>query len=58
MVALSTFLSTVCASTEKFPNKSVLIKTVSATSSNLQVMLSIVLMRVCLSSLYMGQWRT
>ena len=31
----------VCASTEQFPNKSVFIKTVSVTSSNLQSMLFI-----------------
>ena len=38
----------VCVSTEQFPNKSVFIKTVSVTSSNLQSMFFIVLRRVCL----------
>ena len=45
----------VCASTEQFPDKSVSIKTVSVTSSNLQPIFLIVLRRVCLLSLYMGQ---
>ena len=43
----------VCASTRQFPNKSVFIKTISVTSSNLQSMFFIVLRRVCLSSLHM-----
>ena len=47
----------VSASKEQFPNKSVFIKTVSVTSVNLQSMFFIVLRRLCLSSLYMGQWR-
>ena len=46
----------VCASVEQFPNKGVFIKTASVTSSNLQSMFFTVLRRVCLSSLYMGQW--
>ena len=45
----------VCASTEQFPDKSVYIKTVSVTSSNLQPIFFIVLRKVCLLSLSMGQ---
>ena len=48
----------VCASTDQFPNKSVFIKIVSVTSSNLQSMFFIVFRRVSLSSLYMRQLRT
>ena len=48
----------VCASTEKIPNKSIFIKTDSATSSNLRLIFFIVFRKVCLPSLYMGQRRT
>ena len=44
MVALR-MLVLMCASTEQFPNKSVFIKTVSVTSSNLQLMFFIVFRR-------------
>ena len=57
MVASRIFVF-VCASTEQFPNKSVFIITVLVTSSNLQSMFFVVPGRVCLSSLYMGHWRT
>ena len=42
------------ASAEQFSNKSLFIKTVLVTSSNLQLTFFIVLWRVCLSPLYMG----
>ena len=47
-----------CASRKQCPNQSVFIKTVSITSSDLRSMLLLVLRRVSLSSLYMGQRRT
>ena len=40
---------------EQFPNKNIFIKMVSVISNNLQSMYFIVLKRVCVSSLYMGQ---
>ena len=49
MVALRIYVL-VCPSTEQFPDKSVFIKTVSVTSSNLQSMFFIVLKRAFLLS--------
>ena len=57
MVAL-TICIFACASRKQFPNQSVFIKTVSIKSSDIRSMFLIVLRRVCLSSLYMGQRRT
>ena len=43
--------------TDLIPNKSTFIKKVSIKSTNLKSLIFLMLMRLCLSSLYMQQWR-